>query len=113
MNTNNVVSGADSLFINQVLVGLRSYLVTKILPASHASNETTAVTIYGIGFPTNEVPVVQIGSPVDLMLRNVLVVSREQITAVVPPGGGLGTGKVEVIFVSTNGVVSFGRFINQ
>jgi PKD repeat protein len=113
VNTNGVTSGADSLLINQVLVGLRAYIVTKILPLAHASNQTTAVTIYGIGFPTNVTPTVTIGAPVNLTLTNPVVVSREQILATVPPGGGLGTGIVSVVSSPTNGVISFGRFINQ
>ncbi len=113
VNTNNVVTGGDSLLINQVIVGLRSYITTKILPNSRTNNVPTAVTIYGIGFPTNSVPTVSIGAPVSLTLTNVAVVNREQITALVPAGGGLGTGTVNVIYASTNGVISFGRFINQ
>jgi hypothetical protein len=112
VNQNGTVSGADSLFINQTIVGLRAYLTTKIVPGARPANVPTPVAIFGIGFPTNEVPVVQIGSPVDLMLSDVVVMNRELITAVVPPGGGSGTGVVEVIYASTNGVVSFGRFIN-
>ncbi len=114
VNSTASVTGADSLFINQVIVGLRSFLVTRTLPGSHSSNETTTVTIFGIGFPTNgAVTGVTIGAPVNLTLSNVVVVSREQITAIVPPGGGLGTGTVSVAATSTNGVVSFGRFINH
>ncbi len=113
VNTNNVVSGADSLLINQVVVGLRAYITTRILPASHSTNQATPVTIYGIGFPTNFVPTVTIGPPVSLTLTNVVVVNREQITATVPPGGGLGTGTVSVVSSPTNAVLSFGRFINQ
>jgi PKD repeat protein/glycosidase len=113
VNTNNVVTGGDSLLINQVLVGLRSYITTKILPNSRTNNVPTAVTIYGIGFPTNVVPSVTIGAPVSLTLTNVAVINREQITALVPAGGGLGTGTVSVISSPTNGVISFGRFINQ
>jgi hypothetical protein len=113
VNSDSKVTGADSLLVNQALVGLRSYMVTEILPGSHSSNETTAVTIYGIAFPTNTVPTVTIGAPVNLTLTNVVVHNREQITATVPPGGGLGTGTVNVIYGTTNGVVSFGKFINQ
>jgi PKD repeat protein len=113
VNTNVAVINADSLLINQVLGGVRSYIATTILPLSHSSNQTTAVTIFGIGFPTNgPPPTVKIESPVDLMLTNV-VLSRERITATVPPGGGLGTGTVPVTFPSVNGVISFGRFGNQ
>jgi hypothetical protein len=36
-----------------------------------------------------------------------------EITATVPPGGGIGTGTVEVISSPTNGVLSFGRFVNE
>ena len=114
VNATNGVTGADSLLINQFLVGLRSFITTKIVPDAHASNQTTAVTIYGIGFPTNgTVTAVNIGAPVNLPLSNVVVLSREKITANVPPGGGLGTGTVNVISSPTNGVISFGRFINQ
>jgi ATP-dependent protease HslVU (ClpYQ) peptidase subunit len=113
VNATNGVTGADSLLINQVLVGLRPYITTLILPASRFSNETTAVMIFGIGFPTNQVPAVTIGAPVNLTLTNVAVLSRERIIATVPPGGGLGTGAVNVVSSPTNGVISFGRFINQ
>jgi PKD repeat protein len=113
VNQNGSVTGGDSLLINQTLVGLRAYVVTKILPGSHSSNQTTAVTIYGIGFPTNSVPSVTIGAPVSLTLTNVAVVNREQITALIPAGGSVGTGTVNVIYATTNGVISFGRFVNQ
>ncbi len=99
------VTDADSLFVNQVLVGLRSYVVTGVLPGLHSSNQTTAVTIYGIGFPTNEVPTVRIGTPVNLTLSSVVVSNREQITATVPASGGLGTGTVNVIYATTKGVI--------
>jgi hypothetical protein len=56
---------------------------------------------------------VTIGSPVNLTLSNVVAISAEQITALVPAGGGLGTGTVNVLATPTNGVISFGRFINQ
>jgi hypothetical protein len=49
----------------------------------------------------------------NLTLTDMVVVSGEQITALVPAGGGLGTGTVQVISSPTNGVISFGRFINQ
>ena len=107
------VTGADSLLMNQVLVGLRAYITTRVVPGARPAGGPTPVTIFGIGFPTNSVPVVSIAPPVDLMLSNVVVVSRERITAVVPSGGGLGTGTVSVIYASTNGVLSFGRFINE
>jgi hypothetical protein len=55
---------------------------------------------------------VSIGAPVTLKLTNVVVISREQITATVLTGGGPGTGTVNVISATTNGVISFGRFIN-
>jgi pimeloyl-ACP methyl ester carboxylesterase len=113
VNSSGGVTGADSLLINQTLVGLRPYVVTEILPGSHSSNQTTSVIIYGIGFPTNQVPSVSIGAPVGLTLSNVVVVSKEQLSALVPAGGGLGTGTVNVIYATTNGVISFGRFINQ
>ncbi len=113
VNTNGAVSGADSLLINQVLVGLRPYIVTKTLPGVRTHTEPVALSVFGVGFPTNEVPVVTIGLPVDLTLSNAVVISREQLTAIVPAGGGLGTGTVNVSFASTNGVISFGRFVNQ
>jgi photosystem II stability/assembly factor-like uncharacterized protein len=113
VNQTTGVTGGDSLLINQVLAGLRSYVTTKILPGSHSNSLETPVTIFGIGFPTNEIPVVSIGAPVSLTLSNVVVISREQITAVVPAGGGTGTGMVNVVATQTNGVLSFGRFVNQ
>ncbi len=58
-------------------------------------------------------PTVSIGTPVNLTLTNVIVLGKERIAATVPPGGGLGTGTVNVIYATTNGVISFGRFINQ
>lgn len=113
VNTNGVVSSADSLLINQTLVGLRPYVVTEALPAARTNIEPVSLSIFGMGFPTNEVPAVSIGAPVSLTLSNVVVVSREQITATVPAGGGIGTGIVQVLYASTNGVLSFGQFINQ
>ena len=65
------------------------------------------------GFPTNEIPVVTIDEPVNLTLSNVVVISREQIAALVPAGGGTGTGQVNVVSTPTNGVLSFGSFVNQ
>jgi hypothetical protein len=118
VNAANGVNGADSLLINQVLVGLRAYATSKILPDSHSSNQATAVTIYGIGFPTNTVSTndelrVTIGAPVNLTLSNVIAISHERITGIVPAGGGLGTGAVNVVSSPTNGVISFGKFVNQ
>lgn len=113
VNQDGQVTGADSLLMNQVLVSLRAYVVTKVLPALRTNTVPTSVTIYGVGFPTNGVTGVTIGAPVNLTLSNVVVVSREQITALVPAGGGTGTGTVNVAATGTNGVVSFGRFINQ
>ncbi len=113
VNQTNVVSGADSLLINQVLVGLRAYITTKVLPNTRTNNVPIAVTIYGIGFPTNVLPAVSLGTPVNLTLTNIVVVGHEQITATVPAGGGLGTGMVIVISSPTNGVISFGKFINR
>ena len=113
LNQTNGVNGADSLLINQAVVGLRAYIVTKIVPASRTTNVPTPVTIYGIGFPTNSVSGAAIGSPVSLILSNVVVVSRAQINAVVPAGGGAGAGTVNVSAFPSNGVISFGRFINQ
>jgi PKD repeat protein len=113
VNRTNQVTGADSLLINQVLQARRPYIVTAISPSSHSNSVVTPVTIYGIGFPTNVTPTVRIDPPVDLMLTNVTGISREQITAIVPAGGGIGTGTISVIFTTTNGVIWFGRFINQ
>jgi hypothetical protein len=92
---------------------LRSLAVWVAAPSLPASNQTTAVTIFGVGFSTNQPATVTIGPPVSLPLTNVVVHSRARITAVVPPGGGLGTGAVNVISAPTNGVLSFGRFVNQ
>jgi hypothetical protein len=113
VNQTNGVTAADSLLINQVLVGLRSFIVTKIAPNVRSNKVPTAVTIFGVGFPTNTVTGASIGPPVNLTLSNVVVISREQINALVPAGGGLGTGTVNVAATPTNGVISFGRFINQ
>jgi hypothetical protein len=113
VNRDTAVAGADSLLINQVAVGLRSYLTTRIEPGSRLSTEATPIIIYGVGFPTNATPSVHIAAPVGLALSNVTVVSRERIAATVPPGGGLGTGKVEVVGSPAHGVLSFGEFVNQ
>ena len=113
VNQNGVVSGADSLLVNQVIVGLRTYVVTKIVPKVRTNTVPTAVTIYGIGFPTNTVTGAMIGPPVNLTLSNIVVISREQINAVIPAGGGIGTGTVSVTATPSNGVISFGQFINQ
>jgi hypothetical protein len=114
INQNQTVSGADSLLINQVVVGLRPFVVTKIVTSTRGNSDiATSVTIFGVGFPTNgTISEVRIGPPVDLPLTDVQVVSREMITGIVPPGGGAGTGVVSVAAASTNGVLSFGRFIN-
>jgi PKD repeat protein len=113
VNQDGVVGTGDAGVINQVVVHLRSYVVTKALPNRRTNNVPTQITIYGVGFPTNVVPSVTIGTPVNLTLSNVVVVSHEQITALVPAGGGLGTGTVNVVSSPTNGVISFGQFINQ
>jgi len=113
VNQDGRVTSGDSLLINQQVVGLRSFIVTKIVPNVRNNNLPTAVTIFGIGFPTNTVTGVTIGLPVNLTLSSIVVISREQITAVVPAGGGIGTGTVNVVATPTNGVISFGRFINQ
>ena len=113
VNQNGGVSGADSLLINQVIVGLRSYAVTKIVPGIRTNVTPAAVSIYGIGFPTNTVTGVTIGPPVNLTLSNIVVISRERINAIVPAGGGIGTGTVSVTATPSNGITSFGRFINQ
>jgi hypothetical protein len=113
VNQDGSVNAADWLLINDVTTGKRAYIVSKILPASRLSTVPTAVTIYGIGFPINGVTKVQIGPPVNVTLSNVVVISEETIQAVMPAGGGLGTGTVTVSATSTNGVMSFGRFTNQ
>jgi hypothetical protein len=113
VNQDGRVTSGDSLLINQDIVGLRSFVVTKIVPSVRNNNVPTAVTIFGIGFPTNTVTGASIGPPVNLTLSNVIAISPEQITAVVPAGGGIGTGVVNVAASPTNGVISFGRFINQ
>lgn len=113
VNQSSTVTGGDPLLINQTLVGLRTYLVTKIVPNVRTNIVPTPVTIYGLGFPTNTASAVTIGSPVNLTLTNVVVISREQINALVPAGGGIGTGTVNVTATPSNGVTSFGRFINQ
>jgi hypothetical protein len=113
VNQNGAVSGGDSLLINQAQVGLRSYLVTRSVPAARDTTVPTTVRLYGITIPTNAVSGVTIGSPVNLTLSNVTAISREQVTALIPPGGGIGTGTVNVIATPTNGVISFGTFINQ
>jgi hypothetical protein len=113
VNQDGFVTGADSLLINQQAVDLRSYVITKIVPDRRSNNVPTPVTIFGIGFPTNTVTGVSIGPPVNLPLSNVVVISRDQINALVPAGGGIGTGTVNVAATPTNGVISFGRFFNQ
>jgi hypothetical protein len=71
------------------------------------------VTIFGLGFPTNgAITGVTIGPPVSLTVTDVQVASREMITGIVPSGGGTGTGLVNVVATSTNGVLSFGRYVN-
>jgi hypothetical protein len=55
---------------------------------------------------------VEIGPPVNLTLSNVVVEGREQLTGIVPTGGGSGTGTVNVVAAITNDAMSFGRFIN-
>ena len=92
---------------------MRAFIVTKIVPNIRSNTVPTPVTIYGIGFPTNTVTGVTIGSPVNLTLSNVSVISRERIDAIVPVGGGLGTGTVSVTATPSNSVSSYGRFINQ
>ena len=106
-------TSADSLVINQVVAGVRTYVVTKIVPGVRTNSVPTLVSIYGMGFPTNTVSAVTIGSPVNLVLSNVVVISKERINALVPAGGGIGTGTVSVTATPSNHVTSFGRFINQ
>jgi len=113
VNMDGAVTGADSLRINQVLVGLRTYVVTRIVPNVRSNTVPTVVTIYGIGFPTNTVGGVTIGAPVNLSLTNIVVVSPYQINALVPVGGGIGTGTVSVTATPSIGVISSARFINQ
>lgn len=113
VNQDGVVSTGDSLLVNQVAAGLRPYIVTKAVPASRTSSVPTTITIYGIGFPTNAPATVSVGAPVNLILNNVVVISPECIQALVPAGGGLGTGVVTVVSSSTNNAAFFGRFINR
>ncbi len=113
VNQDGAAGTGDALLINQQAAGLRSYIVTKILPGSRSNNVPTAVTIYGVGFPTNTVTGVTIGAPINLALSSVVVISPNEIKAVVPAGGGLGTGTVSVAATPTNSVASFGKFINQ
>ncbi len=111
VNDNGTVSGADSLVINQVMVGLRAHVTTAIFPFARTNPVPMPVTVFGIGFPTNTPPLITIGSPINVTLSNVVVVNREQITAMLPAGGGWGTGTVSVAGTITNGVTSFGKFI--
>jgi hypothetical protein len=113
VNSDLRVTGADSLLINQVLVGLRSFVVSQIIPNFGTTNAPTAVRILGIGFPTDGVTGVTIGPPVNLTLSNVVQISREEIIAIVPAGGGTGTGLVTVAATPDHGAVSFARFIRH
>ena len=113
VNQEGQVTSADSLLINQQVVGLRSFIVTKVVPNVGSNPVPTPVTIFGIGFPAAAVTGASIGPPVNMNLSNVTVISPEVITAVVPAGGGVGTGTVNVEATPANGVISFGRFTNQ
>ena len=113
VNGDGQVNTVDSAAINQVYARLRTYLVTKIVPGVRTNSVPTWVSIYGMGFPTNTVSAVTIGAPVNLVLSNVVVISQERINALVPAGGGIGTGTVSVSATPSNRVISFGRFINQ
>jgi hypothetical protein len=113
VNNSGTVSGADSLIINQVLVGLRSYAVTKIRQSARVGGGPTPVAIYGIGFPVGTVSGASIGTPVNLALTDVAVLRAERIHAVIPAGGGIGTGTVSVAAFPSNGVISAASFGNQ
>lgn len=113
VNTNAAVSSADSLLISQVMSGLRSHITTKIVPGVGTSSVPTTVTLYGIGFTTGTVSSVQIGAPVNLTLSNVVAVSAEKITGIVPAGGGAGTGVVSVTATPSNAVINYATYINQ
>ncbi|MEO5803380.1 MAG: M6 family metalloprotease domain-containing protein [Verrucomicrobiota bacterium] len=113
LTRDGAVSGSDPLLLKQVMVQLRPFLVTTVVPGERSSTVPTQVLIYGVGFPTNGVSGVVIGPPVNLTLSNVSVVSSELISALVPAGGGIGTGTVQVIASNTNGVLTTARFINR
>lgn len=113
VNQDGNVNSADPFLINQVMVGLRPFVVTKVLPAERTNTQPRQITIYGIGFPTNDIAGAIIGPPVNLSLSNVIALSPEKFQAVVPPGGGIGTGVVQVITTSTNGAISSGTFNNR
>jgi PKD repeat protein len=108
-----VINSADSLLIKQVLSGLREYVVTEVMPSSRTSTVPTSVIVCGIGFPTNGVTAVTFGSPINITVSNFTIISDERIQVLVPAGGGLGTGTVNVVASPTNGVTSFGVFINK
>jgi hypothetical protein len=113
LNGDGQTMAGDALLIKQTMVGARSYIVTKIAPSSRSNVAPTPVIIYGVNFPSN-VNGVTIGPPVNLTLSNVQWVSPEQITAVVPAGGGIGNGPVAVsVTPSPIGVLSFAQFSNQ
>jgi hypothetical protein len=113
VNTNNAVTGADSLLINQVMNNLRSHITTKIVPRVGTNSAPTTVTLYGFGFDTGTVTSVQIGAPVNLTLSNLVAVNAERITGIVPAGGGAGTGVVNVVATDSNAVLNYATFINQ
>lgn len=113
VNQDGAVTSADPYLINQVMVGLRPYVVSKAMPNARTNSQPIQVIIYGVGFPTNDVTGVEIGSPVDLPLSNITVLSPEKIRATVPAGGGIGAGAVRVLTSNTNGVISTGTFNNQ
>jgi PKD repeat protein len=113
VNQDGFVNSADSLLIKQVQAGLRNYVVTEIMPSSRNRALPASVIVSGLGFPTNAVTAVTIGPPVNITVSNVTVISAERIQFVLPAGGGLGTGTVNVIASPSNGVVSFATFINQ
>jgi PKD repeat protein len=113
VNQDGTITTGDSLLINQVVAGLRPYVVTKVLPNARTNTVPTTVTIFGVGFPTNGPVTVTIGTPVNVTLSNVVVTSSERIQALVPAGGGLGTGTVTVVIAPTNNAAFFGKFINK
>ena len=113
VNNSGTVTGADTLLINQVMVGLRSYIMTKTVPGSRTNDVPTDVAVYGIGFPTATVSAITIQAPVNLSLTNLVMIKPEQINALVPSGGGTGTGVVWVTASPSNSVLSFSNFENQ
>jgi len=76
------------------MIGLRPFVSSKVLPDERTNTEPCQITIYGIGFPTNDTAGAIIGPPVGLTLSGVTVLSPEQIRTTGPAGGGIDTGTV-------------------